>query len=200
MEADDDVRRELIRQILELERTGTSLVEDAIKTSHVALYDAACGQFGAWRIAIAYAGVRLRDRGGRDVSSQAILRRIRRRCASLRSMRAMHVKVKDHRLYRETLDTFGSWKEGVEAAGVNQQNLIFGKNNPALSRDELLEAMRARAAAGGAMTLASLARDNQALARSILHHFKGWRRALAEAGLRAPAAEDDAIVGDDETL
>lgn len=125
------------------------------------------------------------------MSRRAILRRIRRRCASLKSMRAKHVRIVDYRLYREALDAFGSWGGGVEAAGINQKNLLYGKRNPVLSREEILEALRSRAAAGGVMKLASLARDNQALARSVLHHFKGWRRALVAAELRPQAASDE---------
>jgi hypothetical protein len=60
MEVDDAARREIIRQILELEGKREQMTEEHIKANHSALYCNACVQFGAWQIALEYAGVRLK--------------------------------------------------------------------------------------------------------------------------------------------
>jgi Homing endonuclease associated repeat len=186
MEVDDAARREIIRQILELEGNREQMTEEHIKANQSVLYCNACVQFGAWRIALEYAGVRLKRRTNRKPPPTPIISGIRRRCASLNSVRAKYVRITDNRLYRAAIDAFGSWNAAVDAAGIQRSHLYFGPSHPKPTSEEILDLLRARAEAGESMRMSDFSYENQAVARAIMKHFGCWKKALIASGIRAP--------------
>ena len=193
MDSQDAARREIIRQILELEAKRQSLAEESVKTSQTKLHDDACEQFGTWQVALEYAGVRLKRGVSQNYVPEVIIRRIRRRCAALYSVRSKYVRKADHRLYREAIGTFGSWKAALDAAGIQRQRLMYGAANPRLKPDQILELLRERAEAGESMKLVDFACDNQAVARAIVYHFKCWQNAVNAAGIQFDNESSDHV-------
>jgi len=199
MESNDAARREVIRQILELEQQKTPLAEDAARSTLKELYRNACRCFGSWQVALDYAGVPAR-RGARQICApESVVRRIRRRCASLYSVRAKYVRKTDNKLYCEALATFGSWNGALEAADIRRDRLMFGPENPKLNVEQILELLRSRAASGESLRLVDFACENQALTRSIVYRFKCWQNALVEAGLGQDVKDDGTKEEDDKS-
>lgn len=183
MEVHDAARRETIRQILDLEAQRISLAEETVKSGHSGLYAKACDQFGAWQVALDYAGIRLIRDASQNYLPETILRGIRRRCVALHSVRAKYVQKADRRLYREAIAAFGSWRAALQAADINRRHLRYNAANPRLKPDEILKLLRKRAEAGGSTVFADFACENQAVARAIIYYFKCWRNALIAAGI-----------------
>lgn len=171
-------RREVIRLILSLERQGKGLTEESVRTHAPELLQKACESFGTWPVALEYAGVRLVRGTSQNVTPDQLIKKIRRRCGNLHSMRAMFVRKADYPLYRDALAMFGTWQNALAQADVNRDRLYFGTKNPRLTQVTALELLSQRILVSGVPTLVSLACENQYLTRCLIARFGSFQTAL----------------------
>ena len=191
MTVSENQRREIILQILSLEQTGQVLSDESVRAREPELYEKACQLFGTWPVALEYAGVRLVRGASKNASPEFVLKRIRRRCADLHSMRASNVRKANHRLYRQAVSMFGSWQNALAQAGIEKDLLYSGPKNPKLTREEALELLTQRISNGGVPTLAILACENQYLARCLIARCGSFQAAVQLAAGQIPSGHDD---------
>ncbi len=183
MNSFDISRKRVICSILELERQKFRLTADSASQNHKVLFDEAVDLFGTWTLALEYAGVRVSRKKIDKLPPKIIIQQIRWRVGRLNCVKAMHMRKINHKLYRAGVETFGSWRLALVAAGVNPKRLYFGPNNPRLNNEQILELLRERSREGKSMRLIDFACDNLAVARSIESRFRSWKAALTLAGL-----------------
>ena len=171
-------RREVLRLILCLEQDGRLLSEDSVRMRSPELFQKACELFGTWPVALEYAGVRLVRGTSQNVTAEQLIKRIRRRCGNLHSMRAMFVRKADYPLYRDALAMFGTWQKALAEASVNKDRLYCGTKNPKLTQEMAIEMLARRVADGGEPTLVGLACENQYLARCLIARLRSFQVAL----------------------
>ncbi len=171
-------RREVIRLILSLEQEGRGLSEESVRTHAPELLQKACELFGTWPVALEYAGVRLVRGTSQNVTPDQLIKRIRRRCGNLHSMRAMFVRKADYPLYRDALAMFGTWQNALVQADVDRDRLYYGTKNPKLSQVTALDMLSKRISTRGVPTLVSLACENQYLTRCLIARFGSFQTAL----------------------
>lgn len=115
-----------------------------MRTHAPELLQKAWESFGTWPVLPEYAGVRLvRWRTSQNVTPDQLIKKIRRRCGNLHSMRAMFVRKADYPLYRDALAMFGTWQNALAQAEVNRDRLYFGTKNPRSHQVTALELLSA---------------------------------------------------------
>jgi hypothetical protein len=171
-------RREVIRLILSLEQDGWALSEESVRKHAPELLQKACELFGTWTVALEYAGVRLVRGTSQNVTPDQLIKRIRRRCGNLHSMRAMFVRKADYPLYRDALAMYGTWQNALAEANVNRERLYYGTKNPKLTQVTALELLSQRISESGVPTLVSLACENQYLTRCLIARLRSFQVAL----------------------
>ena len=171
-------RREIIRQILSLEQTGQMLSDESVRSREPELHVKACSLFGTWPVALEYAGIRLVRGSSQNASPEIVVKRLRRRCANLHSMRNIYVRKADYRLYRDAVVLFGSWQNALVQAGIEKDLLYSGTKNPKLTQEAALEQLTQRILSRGMPTLATIACENQYLARCLIARFGSFQAAL----------------------
>ena len=171
-------RREIIRLILSLEQKGKGLSEESVRTNAPELLQRGYQLFGTWPVALEYAGVRLVRGTSQNVTPDQLIKRIRRRCGNLHSMRAMFVRKADRPLYGDALAMYGTWQNALAEANVNRDRLYYGPKNPRLTQVTALEMLSQRVSTSGVPTLVSLACENQYLTRCLIARFGSFQTAL----------------------
>ena len=184
MSSFDISRKRIIRHILELESKNRRLTPEAVSQNHKILYDEAVELFGTWALALEYAGVRIRRKGNDILDAKSIIQQLRARAGKLNSVKAIHVRRFNHKLYRAAIETFGSWSLTLQAAGIDRARLYFGPNNPRVNNEQIFDLLRERAREGKSMRFIDFACENLAVARLVDSRFKNWNAALTLAGLR----------------
>lgn len=191
MDQQEITRRHVIQEVLSLEQSGCNLGEDEISETQRTLYDQACAVFGTWTAALDYAAVRESRRGHSEASREKVIRRIRRRCGCLNSMKATFVRKSEFRLYRTGKELFGSWEDALNAAGVDISNLYPGKTNPQLTDELALKALTERIADKGIPRLCVLACENQYLARYLIRRYRSFQIAIQAALQELSGTQDE---------
>lgn len=171
-------RREVIRLILSLEQKGKGLSEESVRMHAPELLQRANELFGTWPVALEYAGVRLVRGTSQNVTPDQLIKRIRRRCGNLHSMRAMFVRKADRPLYGDALAMFGTWQNALAQADVNRDQLYYGTKNPRLTQVTALDLLSQRILVSGVPTLVCLACENQYLTRCLIARFGSFQTAL----------------------
>jgi hypothetical protein len=171
-------RREVLRLILSLEQNCQGLSEESVRAHSPELIRKACESFGSWPVALEYAGVRLIRGTSQNVTPEQLIRRIRRRCGNLHSMRAMFVRKADYPLYRNAVAIFGNWQNALAQSGVDRHRLYYVPKDPRLTQVTALELLSQRILANGVPTLISLACENQYLTRCLIARFGSFQTAL----------------------
>lgn len=186
-------RREVLRQILSLEKSGGGLSEETVRTHTPDLLQQACNLFGTWMVALEYAGVRLIRGTSQHVTTDQLIKRIRRRCGNLHSMRAMYVRKADYPLYRDALAMFGTWQNALKQADVDKDRLYCGAHNTRLTSVTAIDMLSQRISERGMPTLVCLACENQYLVRCLIARFGSFQTALNLAIVKSgtiPAPEN----------
>ena len=180
-------RKETIRRILDLEKTEQSMTDDSVRSGYGDLYQQACQHFGTWLVALEYAGVSLKRGTSQNFTPESVVKRIRRRCSNLHSMKAMFVRKADYRLYRDAKTTFGTWQRSLEHAGVDKDKLYFGPTNPKVTCETILVMLIEWLGEGQALTPTAIACRNQAFARALVFRYGGFQNAfrLAELAIKS---------------
>jgi hypothetical protein len=177
-------RAEVIRQIVDRESTTNALLEATVREENAELHAEACAQFGTWETALKYAGVDIK-RLVQEVkySHPAIIREIRRLVSGPVKLTAAAVSRRNRRLYHAAIRHFGSWRQALEAAGVNPNNIRTYSKQERPSRQDIIDILLERAAQGLALRWIDVCCENRALAVVVKTTFKSWSKALHAAGL-----------------
>jgi len=78
---------------------------------------------------------------------------------------------------------FGSWKEAIEACGLDYDEIRKYKR---WSKERVIEEIQKRAEHGRSMTSGYNQRRNKSLYMAAVNHFKSWGAALEAAGIHYP--------------
>ena len=179
------LRRDVIREIVKRDNQYLQLNEETIIKDAKSLYDAACEHFGAWDIALRYAGVEERyfrcDRHG--FSRERVVRVLRKLCTSGYNLAAKHNMHRDYKLYQAAIHYFGSWHDALEAAGINCRNIQLNAKPRRHDKQKILEKLRERHNAGLAITWPEVCLGNRTFALAAKQAFGSWRKALVAAGI-----------------
>jgi len=125
---------------------------DEIRASDELLYAAALNEFGAWEMALGYAGVNVRNVGQcRDLTPERICQQLRRLCTTGYDLGAKMGRSRDRALYDAVLHHFGSWRAALTAAGINLAN-VSRRRPKHLDRELMIIWLQQRQAAGQSLT------------------------------------------------
>lgn len=183
------LRKDVIRCIVERETQGQGLTEEIVLQDSPELHQAACEQFGAWDTALQYAGINLQYLSSRqNYRQEQVVQKIRQRCRKGLKPTAKCICRHDYRLQRAAQQHFGTWRHALQAAGVNLAHAGLSSVKPRrLSKDQVLDALRAWNAAGHSLQWADICLQNYTLAIAAKRRFGGWRRVMVAAGIPAEA-------------
>ncbi len=177
-------RETIIRQIVELDLAGHSLLEDKVRQSDELLHTAALSEFGAWETALGYAGVNVRDVGRcRDRTPERISQQLRRLCTNGYDLGATASRSRDRMLYDAVLQHFGSWRKALTASGINLAN-VSRRRPKHLDREVMILWLQQRQAAGKSLKWTAVCLENRDYALAIRRTFGNWRDAIDAAGVR----------------
>jgi len=177
-------REDVIRRIVEREMQGHGLTEEAVLQDAPELHQSACALFGTWDTALKYAGVsRRRVRAKRAYTREQVRGKIRKLCLNGYNLTAMHNMRRDHRLYQSARQHFGTWRQALEAAGIDLKHANLSSKPRRLDKQEIIDALRQRHQAGLSLAWNEICLENRVFARAAKNAFRSWRRALAAAGI-----------------
>ncbi len=178
------LREDVIREIVKRDRQKEGLAEDDVLHDAKQLHEAACEHFGAWEIALRYAGVGTRRlRGRRSYSRNRVTQAVRKLCITGYNLSAKRNMRRDSGLYRAAIHHFGTWRQALEAAGIDVRHAHLDSKPRQLDRKKILEALRQRHQTGLSMAWREACLENRALATAAKNAFRSWRRALVAAGI-----------------
>lgn len=177
-------RESIIRQIVELDLAGQSLMEDKVCETNGLLHSAALSEFGAWETALGYAGVNVRDVGRcRNLTPERISQQLRRLCTTGYDLGAKVSRSRDRSLYDAVLKHFGTWRNALEASGINLAN-VSRRRPKHLGREVMVLWLQQRQAAGKSLKWTVVCLENRDYALAIRRTFGSWRDAIDAAGVR----------------
>jgi hypothetical protein len=188
-------REEIIRRIVQRDLQRQEMHEECVRQEEAPLHEAACEQFGAWEIALEYAGVSLRRvRFREEYPADRVLREIRKLCLNGYDLAPARNLRRRRRLYDAACRHFGTWNAALAEVGVNLERAFYDRRRRP-DRDEVLEAIRRRRHAGRSLRWADVCREDRVCAVAAKTWFRSWRRALIAAGV---ADDDGPAPGDRE--
>jgi hypothetical protein len=177
-------REAVIRQIVEREMQGLSLMEEAAVQDSPDLHQAACERFGTWDTALQYAGVSLRRLHAKpDYTPERVLRKIRTLCRHGYSLKARDNMYRDRPLYEAARRHFGGWRRALQEAGIELKRANLRSKPRQLDRQKIIQSLQERHRAGQSLRWASVCMEDRALASAAKQAFNGWGRALVAAGI-----------------
>ena len=158
--------------------------------------------FGSWEAAAKAAGLEPSQRPGANVSDDGYLRRIRTVADALgHPPRKRDFEDCDEVVggVRHIIDRFGSWDGALEAAGLDvsekpDERGKYGHRELALDKEELIEDIRAGAAALGRPPSSAEYTDcADHYLSTIYKHWDTWDEALEAAGLGDDPTSDECV-------
>lgn len=181
------LRRDVIRKIVERDCQKKELEEDMVIMDAKSLHEAACKHFGTWDTALRYAGLGARHLRGVQYSHsrEQVVGKLRKLCISGYSLLAKHNMHRDYKLYRAAMHYFGSWKDALEAAGVDCRNIKLHAKPRRHDKQEIIEKLRERQNAGLSIIWSEVCLENRTFAISAKQAFGSWGKVLAAAGIVA---------------
>lgn len=185
-------RAQIIRKIVERDISQAALEIAIVQQEDRELYDAACDHFGTWDTALEYAGVRRRRASRRSQNDQReLLHELRKLCVRGGNLAAQRVRERNRKLYEAAKLQFGSWREALEAVGVNLANEPLSLQSRRHDKRQIIQDLQEQHAAGLSLSWAVACLENRSLATAAKHAFQSWRKALVAAGLVAANPEPD---------
>lgn len=177
----------VVRAIRRLGRRRDSLRYGTVRAQHPEMLDAARAHFGTWAAAVRAAGhdyeaVKLL-RGERSWSRETVVREIGARRKGRRALSDRAVRQEDPRLAAAARQHFGGWKRAIEAAGIDYGAIRLRPPGRHWTREEVLDLLRRRLAAGRSLVPSEVERQAPAVARGVARVFGSWRKALGAIGL-----------------
>jgi hypothetical protein len=173
------IEGELIDDLRRLARRQPTMTASGL--SRRSLSRSAERMFGSVPAALTAAGIVgwPRARKVSVYSSDETIRRVRARHAAGRPMQRSLVFRDDPRLARAVGWRFGTWRDGMTAAGVP-----YVRARRVWTRRTVLAALRARADAGHSMSSSVLDRDDRGLLGAAIKRFGTYARVLDEVGVK----------------
>ncbi len=171
--------KQVIHGVLRLAQEDKSPSERAVQRDSPELHRLAIDCYGSWQNALAQAGVGTQTRSAikYDGATQ-VLQSIRRLCYAGRCLQVRNVKRDHYTLYEAALAYFGSWRNALDAAGINRAQL----GNPRKwDRDRIIEAILQRAVERRALGSSTVRPSS--LKTAAQEEFGSWENALRAAGL-----------------
>jgi len=172
-------RAGVLRCILRMERVGQSLKSRDVRVDHPVLFKVAHRHFRCWGEALRFAGMDAEAIANRRKwTVDRVLRTIRdlhRRGVPLNYASAIEA---DYGVVQMAAKLLGSWDDALRAAGYDPVRIRLAR--PPWTRDEILDLIRRRAAAG--LPIASYSVEPHSVEVASRRIFGSWRAALREAG------------------
>ena len=176
----------ILEEIKELHAKGEDLSYSNMDRHHVALFRAAIRQFGSWRAAIEAGGLPYEGvRRYKSWTLDRITERIRELHAKGEDLSWRHVSTEiDPQLAAAAtrLSSYGSWRNAVEAAGLDYDAIRRYKD---WDEERILEELKERHQQGMPLNAGEVCVSNTALITAARRTFGSWDKALEAAGLEA---------------
>ena len=179
------IREAIIRKIVERDLAGMSLLEDVVVRDNELLHTAAINEFGSWRTALEYFGIRPRDVGrSRNLTPERTKQQLRRLCTTGYDLAAKINCVRDRALYDAARRHFGGWRKALIASGINLNN-VTRRRPKNLDREAMLLWIRNRKESGQSLTFTEVCLENRDYALAIRREFRSWGRAVEAANIQS---------------
>ena len=174
----------IIEEIKELQVRGEDLSYSNMDHHHVALFRSAIRHFGSWRAAIEAAGMGYESiRRYKSWSQDRIVDRIRELHAQGVDLSWRHISTAvDPQLAAAAtrLSSYGSWRNAVEAAGLDYDAIRRYKD---WDEARILGELRERSQAGEPLNAGEVCLSDTALITAARRTFGSWDKALEAAGI-----------------
>jgi len=191
-QTDESPRREystaedVIRTILRMELEGTSLKSRRVRVADPDLAAAAIRHFGCWGKALTAAGINREAVANRRTwTADRLIKAIHQLDRQGVPLNYGSVLKADGGLPQAARKVFGSWNEALLAAGYDPDEVRA--NRRPWTRDEIIDLIRSRAAAG--LPVASYNVEPLSAEIASRRLFGSWKKALRAAGVPNPSAE-----------
>jgi len=173
-------RKAVIRRIVERELQGQGLTEESVLQDVSDLHQAACEQFGTWETALQYAGVNPRRLSAKQAyTSEYLLQRIRTLCRNGYSLKAEYCQRRDRRLWDAARQYHGTWRNALQAAGINLEFAGLRSGKPRRHKKEkILNELRQWLVVGHSRNWLDICLKNHDLALAVKRRFGSWHRAM----------------------
>lgn len=177
-------KENIIDEIKELHGREEDLSYSNMDRHHVALFRAAIRHFGSWREAVEAAGLTYEGiRRYKSWTQDRIVERIQELHAAGEDLSWRHVSTEvDPQLAAAAtrLSSYGSWRNAVEAAGLDYDAIRRYKD---WDEDRILDELRSRHKAGEPLNAGEVCVSNTALITAARRTFGSWDKALDAAGI-----------------
>lgn len=172
---------EIVRAIRRDARAGLPINSFAVQHRETKLVSAAERHFGSWDAMLRAAGFDPRQHRLHrpPLAREDVIQLIRQRHADGESVNSSAMR--SGCVVNTGIRLFGSWDNALRAAGLEPQ--AVRKANPYYKAEEIVEAIRARAAKGEPLNASATREAEPRLYRSARAVFGSWTEALDEAGL-----------------
>lgn len=177
---------EILRNIKQLRRSGSSLNYSAVRRTHSRLLARACRQFKSWDAALRAAGldpdeIRRCPRWTKEEVCKQLRDLYKKRMFT--DIRALSLKYT--KLYGACCRYYGGGLAALKAAGIDYEELL-GEHPRRWTKGRIIVEIQRRDKQGKTLHLAAIMRNEPPLRRfcyAVLHQFGTWREALRAAGL-----------------
>ena len=175
--------KQVIRQIVQRELTGLSLIESVVNREAPGLVHSGCEHFGTWWAALHYAGIDVRKQQTQQTYGRGhVLRWMKSKAHESKLRSSAYARRQNSSMHRAALKHFGSWSKALLAAGLLSANGEEEQaSNSMVQEDDLIIVLRQWASDGRSLKWGDIARQNTELAMKLKHRFGSWRRALNAA-------------------
>jgi len=171
---------EVVRLLQARHRAGRHMSSDAANGDAPRLVHACRKRFGSWRAAMQAAGLGELIGGRAQLTSpEEVVRALRHRHRQGLPMALKRATRERPRLVRAACAQFGTWQAALAAAGLGEVPV----SRALLSRQEVMQGLRARHRRGKPMTAVATQREEGRLVYAAHKHFGTWKAAMRAAGL-----------------
>lgn len=178
--------QDVIRAILKMELEGVSLKSRRIRVDNPDLLAAANRHFGCWGKAITASGIDHEAVAHRRTwTIERVIKTIHGLDKRGISLNYASIRKVDDGLLQAARKILGSWNNALQTAGYDPDEIRI--NRRPWTRDEIIDLIRRRAAAGLPVASYNVAPLSAEIASRRL--FGSWKAALKSAGVPNPSAE-----------
>ncbi len=183
-------RELVIASIQKIHQSGGKLNGNYAQQHRHKLYMAGCVYLGSWKKAIEASGisydkVRVLERPHPKWSKDKILCQIKKLHRAGQPINSNHVQLhsaKTSRLYHSAVKYFGGWKQAVEAAGFDY-NEIRLQTFRHWSKSAIAKAIEERVGQGLTLNGFAVYLEDRGLYHAAKRYLGGWKKALRFAGI-----------------
>lgn len=177
---------DVIRAILQMELEGASLKSRHVRVANPELYAASIRHFGFWGNALIAAGIDHEAVANRRTwTAERVINAIHRLDRQGIALNYASVHKVHGGLPQAARKLLGSWNDTLRAAGYDPEQIRA--NRRPWTRDEIIDLIRRRAAAGLPVASYNIAPLSAEIASRRL--FGSWKAALRAAGVPNPSTE-----------